>query len=144
MNKGKLNLFFAACVCFSAFIACSKKEETPDNTNTPNNQNPPVVSLEDTICRNWEVKSATHNGSNDPSSLGLKLTLNKNGTYLLHSTSYQGTWEFIEQKSKVLLDKNTANYKTTWTIVKLSSKKLEVTFKSPFTGGSAAWSMVPY
>lgn len=144
MNQKKLYLLLSVSVFILSWMACSEKDETPPANNTGNNQNPPVVSLEDTICRNWEVKSATHNGSNDPSSMGLKLTLNKNGTYLLHSTSYQGTWEFTDQKTKVLLDKNTPNYKTTWTIVKLSSKKLEVTFKSPFTGGSAAWSMSPY
>ncbi len=124
--------------------ACNKEEPAPagnSNTGTPSN---PVVALEDTLCRNWEVKTATHNGSSDPSSVGLKMTINKNGTYLLHNTSYQGTWEFVENKTKVLLDKASSQYKTTWTIVSMTGKKLNVKFKSPFTGGSVEWWMVAY
>lgn len=144
MKKRILYFVLLSNVCCFCWIACSKKDPTPQNNTTGNTTNPPVVSLEDTLCRKWEVKSASHNGTSDPSSIGLKLTISKDGSYILHNTSYNGTWEFIENKAKVLLDKNTPSYKTTWTIVKLTSKNLEVTFKSPFTGGNASWSLKPY
>jgi hypothetical protein len=144
--KNKIpKIILVSAILFSFFlISCKSDEPAPDNnTNQPGNKDT-VVKLEDTLCRNWEVKTATHNGSADPSSVGLKLTMNRNGTYLLHTTGYAGTWEFTENKTKVLLDKAVSQYKTTWTIVKLTSKNLNVKFKSPFTGGAAEWNMTPY
>lgn len=135
---------FMFIAVISLLVACSKEEKAATGNGQNNTVNPPVVSLEDTICRNWEVKNATHNGTNDPSSLGLRLTIKKDGSYILHTTSYTGTWEFIENKQKVLLDKGTSSYKTTWTIKELSAKKMRVTFTSPFTGGAAEWEMKPY
>lgn len=131
-------------VLFLALLSCSKDDQPVPPNNNGGNPNPnPVVSLEDTLSRRWYVDEATHNGSPDNSSKGLILNIKKDGTYILESTGYQGTWEFIENKTKVLLDKNNSSFKTTWTIQLLTSKNLNVTFKSPFTGGNAVWKLRP-
>lgn len=145
MKINSLTCLLFLAIAGSTFIGCKKENTQVTTTNNPTQQNPAKVSLEDTFCRNWLVKKAIHNGTADGSSVGLKVIFYKNGTYLLNSgSSYQGTWEFLENKTKVLLDKNTPDFKTTWTIVSISSKKLDVTFKSPFTGGSAEWFMDSY
>jgi len=141
-KTAELTLIFF--IILSSISSC-KKEDPSTNTNTNNTKpNITIVSLEDTLSRNWEVIAATHNGANDPSSVGLKLNISNDGSYLLVTTGYKGTWEFIDQKTKVLLDKNTPSYKTTWTIVNMTSKTMNVTFKSPFTGGNATWALKAY
>lgn len=139
--------FLLTCVTTAGYMltGCNKDSTSRSPTNNTTHRDTPKISLEDTFCRNWLVRKATHNGDADGSSVGLKVTFYKNGTYMLNSgTSYQGTWEFLENKTRVLLDKNNPSYKTTWTIVNMSSKKLDVTFKSPFTGGNAEWFMDSY
>jgi len=105
---------------------------------------PKPVVLEDTLKGNWVVMEAKHNGSPDFSSKGLKLNFKTNGTYTLVGNGYAGTWEFLENKTKVLIDKSTPEFKTTWTLVKITNKNLEITFKSPFTGGNAEWKMIRF
>lgn len=133
-------------VLILSFAVSCKKNDGPKNNNPQDTIKPPPkpVVLEDTISRVWIVQDATHNGTTDGGSIGLQLEIMKNGSYVLYQTSYQGTWEFIENKTKVLIDKNEPSYKTTWTIQKLTAKHLDVSFKSPFTGGSVEWKMIPY
>lgn len=127
-----------------AFMACSKESDPVVNANPNQNGggNNTVVSLEDTISRKWKVANATHNGSADNSSKGLELDIRKDGSYTLITTGFIGTWEFQNNKTEVLLDKDNASFKTVWTIESMSSTALNVKFKSPFTGGNAAWNMV--
>ncbi len=126
------------------FAACSKDSDPAANPNpNPNGGgNTTPVSLEDTISRRWEVVSATHNGSEDNSSKGLKLEIRKDGSYTLITTGFVGTWEFQNNKKEVLLDKDDPSIKTVWTIESINSTALNVKFKSPFTGGNATWDMV--
>jgi hypothetical protein len=134
-------------LCLSGILvlslyACSKDDSNPETKNDPD----PVVivSLEDTISRKWMVDVATHNGTSDGSSKGLIVDMRKDGSYTLVSTNYIGTWEFLDNKTKVLLDKGVSNLETTWTIGKITSKSLIVDFKSPFTGGNAHWEMISF
>lgn len=124
-------------------VACSKEDET---TPTPTGNNggggtPATPSWVDSIARKWKVTAATHRGNPDNSSKDLELDIRKDGSYTLISTGYVGTWEFMDNDTKVLLDKNNSQFKTTWTVVKLTSARLEIDFKSPFTGGASHWDM---
>lgn len=134
----KKNILFL--LLFSLLIFACSKEEEPQKSNN-NGNGTPAVSLEDTLSRAWTVTNALHNGSADNSSKGLKLDIRKDGSYTLTSTGFIGTWEFQNDKKEVLLDKDNAQFKTTWTIQEMSSTFLKVSFKSPFTGGSAVWEM---
>lgn len=126
-----------------AFISCSKDETAPNPGGNPPVVNPPVVSLEDTLCRRWIVQEAWYNGSPDASSAFLIINIKKDGSYLLEKNNFNGTWEFIENQTKVLIDKNEPNYKTTWKIISISSKEMLIEFKSPFSGGTSKWLMRP-
>lgn len=134
------NFFIAATLVVLA--ACSKDDgggTTPTN-NTGNNT--PRPNWKDSIARNWEVVKATHNGAPDNSTEGLELNLKKNGTYLLVTTGYNGTWKFSDSAyTTVLIDEAAPQYKTVWTIKKLTAKRLEIDFKSPFTGGAVHWDL---
>lgn len=131
-----------ACLFIALASACSKNDDsgTPTGSNNGGN-NTPTPDWTDSISRDWKVTAATHKGSPDNSSKGLELNIRSDGSYTLVSTGFVGTWEFMDNYTKVLLDKNNSQFKTTWTINKLSSQRLEVDFKSPFTGGSSHWDM---
>lgn len=119
--------------------SCKKDDNVQPPKNNQNNQ-PVKVVMEDTMVRMWTVDSAFHNGSPDYSSEGLEMDIYKNGTYLLVSQNFNGTWEFTDTfYTDLLFDKNTPQYKTLMKIKSLTSCRLHVTFKSPFTGGSAEW-----
>lgn len=141
----KKHLIIACIAAIMAAAACKK-----DNGGTSNNNNhndtivPPRVVLEDTLCRSWIVDKSTHNGTNDPGTVGLNMEFYKDGTYKLVTTGYWGTWEFTDNKTKLLIDKNDSKFKTTWTINKLSAKQFNVTFISPFSGGTVYWEMKPF
>jgi len=121
--------------------ACSKEEESNPTPTPGGGNNTPTPDYVDSIARSWKVTAATHRGSADNSSKGLELDIRKDGSYTLKSTGYIGTWEFIDNDTKVLLDKDNSQFKTTWTINKLTSTRMEVDFKSPFTGGASHWDM---
>jgi len=141
----KLTWIAALLIAFCNVTSCKKRETTEDIiVTTHDTMKPKPVVLEDTLKGNWIVNVATHNGSPDNSSKGLKLEFKTNGKYTLISTGYLGTWEFIENRTKVLIDKDMPEYKTSWTIVRLTAKNMDVTFKSPFTGGNSEWHMVRY
>ena len=127
-----------------ALVSCSKDEDTATTTNNgggnSNNQN---ISWEDTIARRWIVYEAWYDGAPDVSSLNLRLDMKTDGSYILENTNYQGTWEFIENKTKVHIDKGNSNYETVWNIKSISSKVLKIEFKSPFAGGTSAWELRP-
>jgi len=145
--KKILDYTFTLLMICALAASCSKDSDNPTTGGNSGGNgggfNPPVVSLEDTISRKWEVKSATHKGSPDNSSAGLQLDIRKDGTYTLISTGFEGTWEFQNDKAQVLLDEDT-QYETLWTIDKISSTHLDVSFKSPFTGGASTWEMEPF
>lgn len=133
------------CLFITLVVACSKSDDnsSPNNNNGGNNN--PAPSWTDTLVRKWRVVAATHKGSPDNSSKGLELDVRKDGSYTLISTGYVGTWKFTDNTYKtILLDETDAQFKTTWTVIKLTAKRLEVDFKSPFTGGNAHWDMEPF
>jgi hypothetical protein len=133
------------CLFIILAAACSKSDDNPSPSGNNNGGNTPTPSWADTISRKWKVVAATHKGSPDNSSKGLELDIRKNGSYTLISTGYVGTWKFTDNTYKaILLDENEAQFKTTWTVVKLTAKRLEVDFKSPFTGGASHWDMEPF
>lgn len=121
--------------------ACSKEDSTPTPSTPNGGNNTPTPDYVDSIARDWKVTAATHRGSPDNSSKGLELNIRKDGSYTLKSTGFIGTWEFTDNDTKVVLDKDNTQFKTTWTINKLTSTRMEVDFKSPFTGGSSHWDM---
>lgn len=136
-------------IAFVALLAAcgdndSAEKPQPKDNNNNNGGDTTIVDLGNTISRSWKVVNATHNGGYDGSSVGLKLNIRKDGSYTLLSTGYVGTWEFIEEKTKVLLDKDVSQYKTTWTLDSLSEQFMKVNFKSPFTGGNSVWEMESY
>lgn len=136
----------AAMLCSMAAITSCKKTEGPDPIqNTLNDTiKPKPTVLADTLKGKWEVTDATHNGAVDNGTKGLRMVFDADGTYLLVQTSYKGTWEFVENKTKILIDKNVPEFKTTWTIDRLTNKNFDVTFISPFTGGRVIWKMQRY
>lgn len=137
------NLKQVTIVAFFVVLAaaCSKSEDTPPANNNTGGGNNPTPNYVDSIARKWKVADATHNGSPDNSSKGLELDIRADGSYTLISTGFVGKWEFTDNDTKVLLDKDNSQIKTTWTVKKLTSKRMEVDFKSPFTGGNAHWDM---
>ena len=138
----------AGIVCLFVILAaaCSKNDDNPSpstGNNTGGNTTKP--SWTDTLVRKWRVVAATHKGSPDNSSTGLELNIRKDGSYTLISTGFIGTWKFTDSTYKpILLDDKDAQFKTTWTVNKLTAKRLEVDFKSPFTGGASHWDMEPF
>lgn len=94
--------------------------------------------------RNWLVSEAYVNGSTpDQSSEGLKVEFKANNAYTLflkNGSTFDGTWEFIENETKIDIDKS-GQYPQTWTIEELSETTLDVTFISPFTQQNAHWIM---
>ncbi|MEZ4805715.1 MAG: hypothetical protein R2852_09595 [Bacteroidia bacterium] len=142
--KNYLSLKKISFLCVFIFFLASCSKDNSSTDPAPNKDPDVVVSLEDTITRKWIVEDATHNGTADGSSTGLILDIRNDGSYTLVSTNYIGTWEFMDNKTKVLLDKDGSNIKTTWTIVEINSNSLIVDFKSPFTGGNAHWEMIPF
>ncbi len=124
-------------------VACSKNDDAGSTpTPTPNGGgNSPTPDYVDSIARKWKVTAATHKGNPDGSSKGLELEIRKDGSYTLTSTGFIGTWTFLDNDTKVLLDKGNSQIETTWTVKKLTSTRLEVDFKSPFTGGASSWEM---
>lgn len=142
--KSKIIKLTTVIMCSFALFSCSKEENPETVVPEQKKEDPVIVNLTDTLCRSWMVKSATHNGSPDNSSTGLKFTMKKDGTYLLVSTGHKGTLEFLEDSTKVLLDKNNSSIKTIWQVNRLTSTHLDVSFKSPFTGGKAVWMAQPY
>lgn len=140
--KSLILIAFVALLAACGDNDSAEKPQPKDNNN--NGGDTTIVDLGNTISRSWEVVNATHNGGYDGSSTGLKLNIRKDGSYTLLSTGYVGTWEFIEEKTKVLLDKDVSQYKTTWTLDSLSEKYMKVNFKSPFTGGNSVWEMESY
>ena len=122
-------------------VACSKDDDTTSTPNTGGGNNTPTPDYVDSIARKWKVTTATHKGNPDNSSRGLELDIRKDGSYTLISTGFVGTWEFTDNDTKVLLDKDNSQFKTTWTVNKLTSTRMEVDFKSPFTGGDSHWDM---
>lgn len=128
-----------------SILSCKKSEEpNPIVNNTGDTSKPKITVLTDTLKGKWEVTNSTHNGTVDNSSKGLRMVFDANGTYLLVNTNYKGTWEFIDNKTKILIDKDVPEFKTTWTIDQLTNKNFDVTFISPFTGGKVVWKMLRY
>ncbi|MBS3915698.1 MAG: hypothetical protein KG003_14485 [Bacteroidetes bacterium] len=125
------------------FCACKKESGTNTNDNQKDTIVKPRNIPEDTLCRSWTVTKSTHNGDPDPGTIGLNMDFHKDGTYDLTTTGYKGTWEFIENYSKILIDKDEPKFKTTWTVKKLTAKSFIVTFVSPFSGGNVYWEMEP-
>ena len=103
---------------------------------------PPKVNLTDTISRVWVVTEAEFNGTPDGSSKGLVFNIKKDQSFVFVRNGRIGTWKFIENDTKVILDDGTA-YKTTWTIETLTSKKLQVKVKYAITSGSGEWTLIP-
>lgn len=134
------------CLFMLLAAACSKSDDNPaPSGNNNGGNNTPTPSWTDTITRKWRVVAATHKGSPDNSSKGLELNIRKDGSYTLISTGFVGTWKFTDNTYKtILLDETNAQFKTTWTVVKMTAKRLEVDFKSPFTGGASHWDMEPF
>lgn len=134
------------CLFMLLAAACSKSDDNPaPSGNNNGGNNTPTPSWTDTITRKWRVVAATHKGSPDNSSKGLELNIRKDGSYTLISTGLVGTWKFTDNTYKtILLDETNAQFKTTWTVVKMTAKRLEVDFKSPFTGGASHWDMEPF
>lgn len=123
-------------------MACNKEDSSTTAPTNNSGINTPKPNWTDSIVRAWEVVKATHNGTPDNSTEGLELNLKKDGTYLLVTTGFNGTWKFSDSAYKtVLIDEKTPQYKTVWTIKKLTSKRLEIDFKSPFTGGAVHWDL---
>jgi hypothetical protein len=140
----KNSLFLFSAIAFSWLVSC--KKDVKGNTHDDQKKDtivPTRVVLEDTLARLWVVTKSTHNGDPDPGTVGMKLDFFKGGTYKLINTGYDGTWEFLENNTKILIDKNDPSWKTTWTIQKLTAKSFIVTFKSPFSGGSVYWELEP-
>lgn len=133
-------LFIATTLVVLA--ACSKDDGGATTPTNNSGNNTPKPSWADSLARTWEVVKATHNGAPDNSTEGLELNMKKNGTYLLVTTGYNGTWKFSDSAYKtVMVDENAPEFKTVWTIKKLTSKRLEIDFKSPFTGGAVHWDL---
>ncbi len=129
-------------IALIVILAACSKEDSSTTSPTNNVNNTPKPLWADSIARDWEVVKATHNGAPDHSTKGLELNLMKNGTYLLVTTGYNGTWKFSDSTYKtVLIDEGAPQYKTVWTIRKLTAKRLEIDFKSPFTGGAVHWDL---
>jgi hypothetical protein len=96
----------------------------------------------DLIARRWLINQAFGNGAPDPSSTGKKMIFNANGTYDWGSGMVTGIWEFMDGYTKLLVDKG-SQYEAVWTIVKLDTEELKVSFSSPWDGGShLEWNMV--
>lgn len=137
------------CLCatllFLSIQSCNKTDDPDPVKTTPTDTvKPKPTVLTDTLKGKWEVDYATHNGTIDNGTKGIRMIFDANGTYLLVNTSYKGTWEFIENKTKILIDKDVPDFKTTWTINQLTNKNFDVTFISPFTGGKVVWRMIRY
>ncbi len=134
--------FILLIIAFASVVSCQKGSDLEPTLSDSDKPKPTILS--DTLKGKWEVSYATHNGTIDEGSKGLRMIFDANGTYLLVNTGYNGTWEFIENKTKILIDKNEPAFKTTWTIKQLTNKNFDITFNSPFTGGAVAWKMVRY
>lgn len=125
----------------SLYVSCKKDDDDTSSAPLPVQPKP---NYRDTLARKWEVKEATHNGSPDGSSQGLKLDIKKDGSYLLVNTGFNGTWKMLDSNAQRILIDDGTQYKTEWTVEKISSQELQVKFISPFTGGNSTWKMKPY
>ncbi len=134
----------AAVLIAPVFSSCSD-EPNPvpaiDNTDTTGDSNETPTNNE-LLKRRWVVDEAYVNGTTpDVSSKGLELDIKGNSAYTLFlkdGSTYEGTWKFIENETKVELDEGT-QFHQTWTIQELSKTKLDVTFVSAFTQQNAQW-----
>jgi hypothetical protein len=143
----KIVRFTAVTVLLFSFwgiISCKKPDQPDPVITSKDTIKPKPTVLEDTLKGKWEVNYATHNGTIDNGTKGIRMIFDSKGTYLLVNTGYQGTWEFLENKTKILIDKDSPDFKTTWTIKKLTNTNFDVTFISPFTGGKVEWKMIRY
>ena len=127
-----------------ALASCSKDDDTATtSTNGGGNNTNQNIAWEDTLVGRWYVHEAWYDGAPDVSSLNLRLNRKADGSYILENTQYIGTWEFIENKTKVHIDKGNSSYETVWDIKTISSKVIKIEFKSPFAGGTSAWELRP-
>lgn len=141
-------LIYASAVLLMVplFSSCSDEPvATPIVDQTDNNDSSDqTASNHDLIMRHWVVEEAYVNGSTpDVSSKGLEIEFKSNKAYTLFmkdGSTFDGTWEFIDNETKVDIDKN-GQFHQTWTIQELSKTKLDVKFVSPFTHQNAQWIM---
>lgn len=113
-----------------------------DTTKTDTTDITPTKTNTEILSKKWIVDEAYVNGSTpDVSSKGLTLDVRADGSYTL-STGYVGTWEFIEDETKILWDKGQA-FTQTFTLDKFEEELIDATFVSGFTGQNARWVMIP-
>lgn len=142
--KTFINYAFLAMLLYFSIVSCNKSDDLkPEVTPNDTTKLKPAI-LTDTLKGKWEVDYATHNGTIDNGTKGLRMIFDANGTYLLVNTDYKGTWEFTDNNTKILIDKDVKEFKTSWTIDRLTNKNFDVTFISPFTGGKVVWKMLRY
>lgn len=140
--------------------SCNKEDEPPITPEEPVEETDTAVVPKDTVkkdtvqkqpektrteilAKKWIVDEAYVNGSTpDNSSKGLTLDVRADGTYTL-STGYIGTWEFLENESKILWDKD-QHFKQTFTLDKFEEDLIDATFISGFTQQRARWVMIPF
>lgn len=118
-------------------------DTTKDDTTTNDTiQKQPEKTKIEILAKKWIVSEAYVNGSTlDNSSKGLGLDIRTDGTYTL-STGYIGTWEFLEDETKILWDEK-ETFTQTFDLNTFEEDLIDATFISGFTGQNARWVMVP-
>jgi len=135
-------LFFSVMSCNKPDDQDEKPEEVADTTNTDTTKEDPKKTNTEILAKKWIVDEAYVNGTTpDGSSKGLKFDIRADGSYTL-STGYIGTWEFIEDETKILWDKS-KSFTQTFTLDEFKEDLIDATFVSGFTGQNARWVMIP-
>lgn len=119
-----------------------EKPEVADTTKTDTTKEDPEKTNTEILAKKWIVDEAYVNGTTpDMSSKGLTFDVRSDGSYTL-STGYVGTWEFIENDTKILWDES-QSFSQTFTLDKFKEDLIDATFVSGFTGQNARWIMIP-
>ena len=115
-----------------AVVACTETTPIPENQDPPKQEEEASPSKLELISVLWSIDTAYHAGVYDASSTGKNIEFFMNGRYNFNGT-LDGNWHFNSDSSKVIIDEG-LSYQQDWTIIELSEKRFDASFKSPFTG----------
>ncbi|WP_125185466.1 lipocalin family protein [Botryobacter ruber] len=126
MKKILLNPFLFFILILISFTGCKDDEVEPSRRDmlTGGTWNGTAVYSQGT-----DITESAKNSGFDITKNTLRFDTNGNYTDTYDGSSDTGTWEFAENESKLLLDKNTSNEQLA-TISQLNANTLNVTFSS--------------
>jgi hypothetical protein len=111
------------------FVSCSKYEEGSAS----------LLSKKSRVANTWKVKSATAYGVDYTSSYPIsQIEITKDGGYKESIVEngiigfYEGTWEFNDDKTQLLVTFSNAN--RVYTILKLEKDAMKIMFEKPNFG----------